>query len=353
MLDRTSARGASMLDAAMPTRPFGRTGLDVSVMGFGAGGFSRAGLGQGEGHAAGMVAAAIEAGVNVLDTAEMYGTEPAVAAGIGRAGVGREAIVISTKVGYREGRELRSPAALEEAVRERLRLLRTEYVDVLHVHGVTPEDYERVRDELRPVLERLQSDGVVRWAGITEGFGVDTGHRMLQRAIADGCWDVVMVGFNLVNQSARERVLAPAREAGIGVMDMFAVRGALRDFEVLTGYLERRIEDGQLGAEVDVRAAVATLRRAVDAGAAASLTDLAYRFVREEPGIDTVLIGTGNPEHLRANRESFLRPPLPDDVLAELRRVLAGVDTLNAQEPRQRRGRRAFVRRVLSRIGLG
>jgi aryl-alcohol dehydrogenase-like predicted oxidoreductase len=300
-----------------------------------------------------MVAAAIEAGVNVLDTAEMYGTEPVVAAGIARAGIPREQLVISTKVGYREGRGLRSPAALERAARERLRLLGTEYVDVLHVHGVTPEDYERVRDELRPVLERLQGDGVVRWAGITEGFGVDTEHRMLQRAIADSCWDVVMVGFNLVNQSARERVLGPAREAGIGVMDMFAVRGALRDFEAVTGYLERRIEDGRLAGEVDVAAAVATLRRAVDEGAAASLTDLAYRFVRDEPGIDTVLIGTGSPEHLRANRESFMRPPLPDEVRADLRGVLAGIDTLNAQEPRPRRGRGALVRRVLSRIGLG
>ena len=50
---------------------------------------------------------------------------------------------------------------------------------------------------------------------------------MLKRALRDDCWDVLMVGFNLLNPSARERVLQPAIERGVGTLIMFAVRRAL------------------------------------------------------------------------------------------------------------------------------
>jgi hypothetical protein len=66
----------------------------------------------------------------------------------------------------------------------------------------------------------------------------------------------------------------------------------------------------------------------VHPGGATSLTDAAYRYVRHEPGVDVVLFGTGNQEHLRANIESILRPPLPQqdrDRLRELFSHLRGV----------------------------
>ena len=46
-------------------------------------------------------------------------------------------------------------------------------------------------------------------------------------------------------------------------------------------------------------------------GGASSVTDAAYRYVRHEPGVHVVLFGTGNPDHLRANIASLLKPPLP------------------------------------------
>src|SRR6202035_5580928 len=49
----------------------------------------------------------------------------------------------------------------------------------------------------------------------------------------------------------------------------------------------------------------------VHEGGASSVIDAAYRFVRHEPGVDVVLFGTGDPEHLRSNIASILKPPLP------------------------------------------
>jgi aryl-alcohol dehydrogenase-like predicted oxidoreductase len=139
-----------------------------------------------------------------------------------------------------------------------------------------------------------------------------------------------MVGFNLLNQVARERVLQPAVEANVGVMDMFAVRQALRDLEVVATHLRTAAADGTLPAGADVEGTLATLARHVGA-AAPTLPDLAYRFVRAEPGISTVLMGTGNPAHLRDNLVSFTRPPLDDAVLADLRGLLEGIDALNGE----------------------
>lgn len=318
-------------EGGLERRTLGRTGLEVTVMGFGAGGFSRAGMRDGVDHAADMVARAIDAGVNLIDTAEMYRTEAAVAQGIAQSSVAREDMVIATKVNYRVDGRVRTPEELESALRARLGALNTDYLDVVQVHGLEPADYEQVRDALLPVLERQRRAGTVRWVGVTEGFRVDRGHVMLQRAIADDCWDVVMVGFNLLNQSARERVLAPAQAANIGVMDMFAVRQVLRDLDTVRAHLRERRSAGALPDAVDVKAELATLARHVGE-TAPTLPDLAYRFVLAEPGISTVLVGTGNPDHLRDNLASFERPPLSTAVLGELRSVLAGVDVLNGED---------------------
>lgn len=311
-------------------RVLGRTGIEVTAIGFGAGGFSRAGLAQGVDHTAALIAEAIDSGVNLIDTAEAYRTEPGVALGIERSDARRDDIVISTKVLFRTEHDWRSPAEIETAVRARLEALGTDYLDVVHVHGVRPKDYERVRDETLPALQRCVAAGTVRSVGITEAFRVDLRHETLIRAIADGVWDVIMVGFNLLNQSARETVLQPAIAADIGVLDMFAVRQALRDIDVLTAHLRAMSADGTLPDSVDVDAELGLVRRLVEQHGG-SLTDLAYRFVREEPGISSVLVGTGDPDHLRANLDTFSRQRLDPAVLAELAAVLSGVTTLNGE----------------------
>jgi aryl-alcohol dehydrogenase-like predicted oxidoreductase len=67
-------------------------------------------------------------------------------------------------------------------------------------------------------------------------------------------------------------------------------------------------------------------------GGAVSLQDAAYRFCRHEPGVDVVLTGTGNPEHLRANVVSVCRPPLPAAVQARLRELFGGIAGLTGNQ---------------------
>lgn len=305
-------------------------------MGLGAGGFSRAGMREGLDHAAAVVTEALHSGVNLVDTAEAYGTEPAVALGIERSDMAREDVVVATKVRYWTESGMRTAAQMEAAIEARLAALDTGYIDVLQIHGVRPDAYEQVRDDLLPVLEAQRSRGRVRWVGLTEAFNPDRSHDALIKALADDCWDVVMVGFNILNQSARERVLQPAAAANVGTLIMFAVRQALRELDVVAAHLREQSELGVLPEDLDIEAEIATLTDLV-ASSAPTLPDLAYRFARDESGVSSVLMGTGNLDHLHENRESFLRPALDGGALERLRSLLAGVDVLNGQVDTRRR----------------
>ena len=305
----------------------GRTGLRVSVLGLGGGGHSRLGqrTGATEAESSAIVRRALELGVNFIDTAEGYGTEPLVGAAL--RGVGRGDIVLSTKKSpTKDGRPI-SAAELADGLEASLTRLHTDYVDVYHLHGVRANQYDHAVAELVPAMLKLRDQGKIRFLGITESFGVEPGHAMLARAADDPYWDVVMVGFNILNQSARERVLAATSRQASGVLCMFAVRDALSRPEKLRETIAELVRQGLIdGDAVDTQEPLGFLDQVAD-----SLPDAAYRFCRAEPGIHVVLSGTGNIQHLEQNVASILRPPLPADVRQRLADLFAGVDTVSGQ----------------------
>ena len=316
-------------NGAMTYTTLGRTGLRVSVMGLGCGGHSR--LGQAAGRSAAesvaVVRRAMDLGIDFIDTAESYGTEAIVGEAIaGR----RDDVILSTKKSMTAGGgRLIGPDDLARGLEASLARLGTDHVDIYHLHGVSAAQYGHVREHLVPALERLREQGKVRFLGITEAFGSDTAHRMLSQAVQDDWIDVLMVGFNILNQSARERVLAPCLAKNIGVLDMFAVREDLHKPEKLRATVAALVVAGLVdGAGLDAEAPLDFL---VASGAAESLPDAAYRFCRAEPGIHVVLSGTGSVAHLEANVASFARPLLTPEVRERLVRMFARVDTVSGQ----------------------
>ncbi len=304
----------------------GRTGLRVSIMGLGCGGHSRLGqsFGNTEEQSVEVVERALDLGVSFFDTAEAYGTEEIL--GKGLRGTRREEVVISTKRSMWGDDGLRAEA-VAAALEASLRRLGTDYIDVYQLHGLSRQHYDRAVEELMPELIRLRDEGKLRSIGVTEGFSSDPGHEMLSRAVQDDCWDVVMVGFNILNQSARERVLAAAIEKNIGVLIMFALRRALSDRAALAEALadlrgRGRVDPELVGDET-------ALDFLVHGGGATSLQDGAYRFARYEPGVHVVLSGTGRVEHLEANAQSLSRPALPEADAERLRGMFAGVDDVS------------------------
>lgn len=305
----------------------GRTGLRASVLGLGGGGHSR--LGQNTGASSdtssAIVRRALELGVNFIDTAEAYGTEALIGAAL--QGVNRQDVILSTKKSPVADGQPISAQTLVAALDASLARLGTDYVDIYHLHGVRAEHYARAAEELVPALERLRDAGKIRFLGITEVFGSDTGHAMLARAAHDPCWDVMMVGFNMLNQSARERVLAETQRRGIGTLCMFAVRDALSRPAKLREVVAGLVAQGALDpAKIDLDNALGFLLEAAD-----SLPEAAYRFCRAEPGLDVILSGTGNPQHLEENVAAIVRPPLPEPLRQRVIDLFGAIDSVSGQ----------------------
>ena len=304
----------------------GCTGLKVSVMGVGAGGPSRVGQrsGKSQAESAALIRQALDSGINFIDTAEAYRTEEIVGKAV--KGIDRASVVLSTKKGTRKDT---TPKDVEKSLEGSLKRLGTDYVDIYHLHGVVLQDYEYLVTEIAPTLQRLREQGKIRFIGITERFGPDPQHAMLQRALQDDIWDVMMVGFNMLNQSARHRVFTKAIEKNIGILIMFAVRHALSRPERLAQLIRELVEKEQVNlADIDGDDPLGFL---IYEGGAVSLKDAAYRFCRYEPGVHVVLSGTGNPDHLKANMESFSRPPLPQRDLLRLHHIFQHVDSVSGQ----------------------
>ena len=314
----------------MEQRTLGRTRLEVSQLGLGCGGNSRLGMSTGGSipHAADVVRAAFDMGITLVDTARVYGTEPAV--GLALKGRRRGGVVVSSKSPYLDqGGQLLTPADFQAHLDDSLRDLGLDWIDIYFIHGLRLPHYEACRDRFLPVLERARQAGKVRFIGLTEAFETDTGHAMLPRALQDPDWDVVMVGFNLLNQTARQRVFDLARVQSVGTLDMFAVRRSLIDPTWLRILLERIAAAG----EIDPALAQAPdLMEALKlTGVCQNLSEAAYRFCAYEPGMDVVLSGTGSPVHLRQNIEAVQHGALPQEVVEHLARLFARVEGFSGQ----------------------
>ncbi len=283
----------------------GRTGLKVSVAGLGCGGNSRLGLGTGksEAEAIALVHKALDLGVTFFDTAASYGTEEVLGRALKK--VPREKIVIATKthVGGTSG------ARAVESLEASLRRLRIDMIDVYELHGVSPAAYDHAREAVVPALLKEREKGKIRFLGVTETAPVDPDHRMVARAIADGFFDVVMVAFHMMHQSARRTVFPLTLEHGVGTLIMFAVRNIFSRKSRLNAALQELVAAGNL--PHSFAEAEDPLGFLVHPGSAKTLPDAAYRFVRHERGVDVVLFGTGESEHLKANIASINAPPLP------------------------------------------
>lgn len=294
--------------------PLGATGLTASVIGLGGGSSGRFGLTRGgtRADAVRLIRRALDLGITFFDGAGIAGgVDELLAEGLGDC---RSEVVLSTKIHLGFGTWPFSNARLANkasswaarrfnlvcdagTVRRRvehtLSQLRTDRIDLLHLHAVSPRQYSLAVSRALPELRRMKDEGKIRAIGMTEGFLSDPAHEMLRLAVRDAQIDVIMVGFNVENPSAAEFVLPQAAQKGIGMIGMFALRGLL---------------NSAIAADV--------ARIAKEAGI--DLPDLAYRFSRYQAGMSVVLTGTGSPEHLERNVKAALAPQLPPDVLDRL-----------------------------------
>ncbi|RBW70381.1 aldo/keto reductase [Bacillus taeanensis] len=241
-----------------------------------------------------MIHQAIERGVNYLDTADLYdfGKNEEV---IGNAIKGkRDQVIIGTKVGNRweEGKEGwywdPSKQYIKEAVKNSLKRLNIEYIDLYQLHGGTIEDNI---DETIEAFEELKEEGIIRYYGISS-----IRPNVIREYVKHSNIVSVMMQYSILDRRPEEEILSFLQENNISVI----ARGPLAK-GMLTEQVEAKIrEDGFLdSSKNDILLLANKLRETC--GTSHNLTQLALRYALSHPAVATTIPGASSMEQLQEN----------------------------------------------------
>lgn len=304
----------------MEYRRLGRTGMQVSLLGQGCGGPSQLGQHTNVDQAGidRLIALGLDAGINFFDTAEAYGDSETI---LGRAlsGIKRDRYYIASKFTYRSSdadTTIIRPKDLRRRLHQTLDCLKLEYLDLYQIHGLQLEDVDSVMNDLLPELERQRQAGRIRFIGVTELWGHDGSHQALLECLPSGQFDTAMIGYNLLNSCAEDRLFEICRTENVGVIIMFAIRRAMSDLARRRQTFDHLVEEGYLeGASLDNHDPLAWLvskkvRSVMEAG---------YRFAIGPDVVGTVLTGTSKEQHLKQNLSAIAAGPLPKTLRSKIK----------------------------------
>jgi aryl-alcohol dehydrogenase-like predicted oxidoreductase len=288
----------------MEKRSLGHTGLEVSRLGVGL-----AEIGHGltlaqEAQAARVLNTALDAGINFLDTSACYGISEEL---IGRTiPHRRQEYVLATKCGHIAGRyegEEWTAQTILDSIDRSLGRMRTDYLDLVQLHSCGVDVLERGE-----VIEALQE---ARQEGKTRCIGYSGDNEAAEWAIDSGVFDTLQTSFNLVDQRARTRLFPKAKAKGMGIIAKRPVaNGAWGAPESPSGYADQYFERAQ------TMAAIGPLPDGLEHRI---LLALGFTFAHDQ--VDTIIVGTRNPDHMTENIE-WVQARLPIDpvVVQELHR---------------------------------
>jgi len=302
---------------AIMTRALGRTGADVTILGYGAMELRGGPRGPeiGDEDAGRLLNAVLDGGINLIDTSPDYGgSEELIGRCIGRR---RDEFFLASKCGclielpagvpppYPHDY---SPANVRADVEQSLRRLRTDRLDLVQVH-MSPSKATLEENHTVETLKTLQDQGKVRFIGMS---GILPN---LPEHIAMNVFDVFQIPYSAVQRDHEDLITAAAAGAGTLIRGGAARGAASEDKNWRTGPLSQQPGVGQhnwasSGIEDLIK----------DAG----LTNMEFmlRFTLSHPGLSSTIVGTANPAHLAANIVTAERGPLPEDLYEEARKRL-------------------------------
>lgn len=310
----------------MHYRPLGRTGIEVSEIGFGA--WAIGGDAWGEVDDATSLLAlerALELGVTFIDTADVYGDGRSERL-VGQAIRGRrEKVVLASKGGlmghHRDPKRepvYDTPQKVIQAFEASLSRLGTDYLDVYFDHIWWNKEQET--EAFLKAFAQLKAEGRVRAVGLsTDSL------EYVRYFNREGALEVVQLDYSLLNRKPEAELLPYCQHHGIGVV----VRGPLR-MGLLSGKFspETRFPQGDIRKnwpqEEWFRESLAKVKRLRPlAGPGESLTQLALRFVLAHPAVSAAIPGAKTPRQVEENVAASGRPLLEEGRLERLREIIA------------------------------
>jgi len=328
----------------MEKRRFGRTGLQVSLLGFGCGAVGGLMVKGDPADQERAVWRALELGINYFDTAQMYGN------GESERNLGR--VLKALKPDVYVGTKVRLPPtergqigqAIAASLEASLKRLQRDSIDLFQFHnaivGTTKgADFaaETVLEEVVPAFERLRQQGKFRFFGITANGETAALHKVVDAR----AFDTGQASYNLLNPSPGAAVptgfpaqdygnlLGHAQAAGMGIINIRVLAGG-----ALSGTEERHPlgspPPAPIGSGSDYSRDIERARRfepLVREGHADSIIEASMRYVIAHPAVSTVLVGYSTMDHLEYAARAIEKGPLSPAALArvtEIQRGLAG-----------------------------
>ncbi|HEU5229915.1 MAG TPA: aldo/keto reductase [Ktedonobacteraceae bacterium] len=263
----------------MERRQLGSTDMQVSVLGFGGAEIGGASLADVER----LLGKSLDGGLNVIDTAECYGESEEL---IGRAvWYRRSDYYLFSKCGHASGFTLPdwSPQLLNMSIDRSLRRLKTDYLDLIQLHGCSKEVL--CQEEVIDVLLKARDSGKVRYIGYS-GNNADARY-----AIQMGIFDTLQTSVNIADQSEIERTLPLAQEHNIGVIAKRPLANVVWKSKIAPKnpyhypYWERlrKLQYAFLTEDLE------------------SSVGIALRFTLSVAGVCTAIVGTANPDRYQQN----------------------------------------------------
>ncbi len=294
----------------LPKVALGRTGLEVTRLGFGAlelrDTVEKGGRLPSEEHAGVVLNAVLDAGINIIDTSAVYGRSEEF---IGRfASHRRDEFYIATKLAgvLPNGTEAWSRHSMLESIDQSLRRLKTDHVDILQLRGPTKEAIEKY--DCIATLQEIRASGKTRFIGVSAVLP------HIDDMIATGAFDTCQIVYSAL-EPEHEATITSAAEAGCGtIIRGGAVKGAPMREEGRGGEFPI-VRSRWLAANLD------ELMESRD------IVETMFRYALGHPSAHTFINGTKDLEHLAANIRAAELGPLEPDLRSAIRDcVLAAVE---------------------------
>ena len=290
------------MQTELPTKTLGRTGLEVTQLGFGAMELRGARHEISDEQAGRVLNAVLDSGVNFIDTAPDYGVSEER---IGRyISYRREEFYLATKCGCNIGPDgvrqepghVWTTDRLRRNIDESLRRMKTDHVDMLQMHNPSVEDVEQ--NGLVEVLQEIRDAGKTRFIGVSS-----TAPHLLGFARM-GVFDTFQIPYSALERR-HERMIQEAADAGAGIV----IRGGIAKGHREGGERWTKWDQAQLNDLLD------DMNR----------YEFVLRFTLTHPACHTTIVGTADLDHLRSNVAAVKAGLLPPDVYEQAKQRLAQI----------------------------
>ncbi|MBV7507215.1 aldo/keto reductase [Bacillus sp. sid0103] len=293
----------------MKKRRLGNSDLYVTELGLGC-----MSIGTEEKTARKIIEASLEEGINYFDTADLYDfgeNEKIVGAALKEI---REHVIIATKVGNRWNQDKKgwswdpSKSYIKEEVKQSLKRLGTDYIDLYQLHGGTIDD---PIEETIEAFEELKEEGFIRYYGISS-----IRPNVIREYVKKSSIVSVMMQYSLLDRRPEEEALPLLQEHGVSVVTRGPLAKGLLSDKMLEKVTEKGYQDYSLN---ELNNILPLLKEKV--AASRTFTEIALQYNLANPAVASVVAGASSPEQIRSNAKAIRSQPLSEEEVSIMKEL--------------------------------